>query len=108
MECAASEGHSSGGGGLERDEKLRLCLKAIRRLVASAGAGAAGAFPICATLDGGSLEIDNLSATAGRSFAEAALDFACGFVEREWLGKRRKVGEAESQNVEGDAEEVRK
>ncbi len=112
MECAASEGRSSGGGGsgggLERDEKLRLCLKVIRRLVAGAGAGAAGAIPIAATLEGGSLEIDASSASAGRSFAEAALDFACGVVEREWLGKRREVDEAESQNGGGDAEEVRK
>ncbi|CAN0013817.1 unnamed protein product [Ectocarpus sp. 12 AP-2014] len=95
VECAASVGRASGaGGGVERDEKVRLCLRAIRRLGAASGGGGgtAGAAPAAG---------DVLAATSNREpaaalpFTEAALEFTCGVVEREWVGKCGERGEQE-------------
>lgn len=99
MGCANSEGRSSGGGGVGQDEKIRLCLRAIRRLgAATAGAGdGTAANPV----DGS----PGVSTVAGESFAEAALNLACGVVEREWVGKREE-GDQDGTSIA--AEEVRK
>ncbi|CAB1115581.1 unnamed protein product [Ectocarpus sp. CCAP 1310/34] len=101
VECAASVGRASGaGGGVERDEKVRLCLRAIRRLGAASGGDGdtAGAAPAAG---------DVLAATsirepaAAQPFTEAALEFTCGVVEREWVGKRGERGEQDG----GDGQE---
>ena len=39
MECAASESRAGGGGGVGKNVKMRLCLRAIRLLVAVASIG---------------------------------------------------------------------
>lgn len=72
VKCANGTGKATKAS-IGQDEKLRLCLRAIRRLcaVTSAGNGAAAEMPHPPT----------------RPFAEAAFDLACGVVEREWLAK---------------------
>lgn len=103
VECAASVGRASGaGGGVERDEKVRLCLRAIRLLSAIGGGdGTAGAAP--AAGDVLAVARDREPAVA-QPFTEAALEFTCGVVEREWVGKRGERGEQEG----GDGQEVGK
>lgn len=94
--CANSEGRSSGSShGVGQDEKTRLCLRAIRRLGAAAGGGDGTAMAV----DGGS----GVSTMTGGSFAEAALDLACGVVEREWAGKKEEGSQNGASNA---AEEV--
>lgn len=106
VECAvASKGHSNREGAVKIGEKVRLCLRAIRRL------GAAGDVPAgedSAIADAVADDSSDPSVSAARSFPEAALDLTCGVVEREWLGKNGDRGErAGGQGDEDDAEEVR-
>eukprot|EP00903_Cladosiphon_okamuranus_P014724 g13644.t1 len=115
VECATSERRSDGGGGggVDRDEKLRLCLRAIRRLGAATAdspgaASAASAAAACHSPAAENLEDgipDAPSELGARSFAEAALDFTCVVIEREWLGKRGEQGGVGSQSEGGDKEE---
>ncbi|CBN77464.1 expressed unknown protein [Ectocarpus siliculosus] len=102
VECAASVGRASGaGGGVERDEKVRLCLRAIRRLGAaggSGGGGTAGAAPAAGDVLAAASDREP---AAAQQFTEAALEFTCGVVEREWVGKRGERGEQEG----GDGQE---
>lgn len=99
VECATGERRSGGGGGdggVDRDEKIRLCLRAIRRLgAATAGApcdAAACGTPAADKFVGGSSPEASSGPAARSSFAEAALDLTCGVVEREWVGKRGEGG----------------
>ncbi|CAM9701088.1 unnamed protein product [Scytosiphon promiscuus] len=101
VDCAvASKGRPNSGGGAEMDEKARLCLRGIRRL--GRAAALPGDKPTAAdtAVDGTS------DPSSGQSFPEAALDFTCGVVEREWLGKTGDRGDREgNQNDEDNADE---
>ncbi|CAM9848799.1 unnamed protein product, partial [Hapterophycus canaliculatus] len=104
VDCAvAGKGPSSGGGGVKINEKVRLCLRAVRRLGSATEAPAGEDSSAAGTFARGG---SDPSVTPAQSFPEAALDFTSGVVEREWLGKNGDRGErAGSQNDEDDAEE---
>ncbi|CAM9771003.1 unnamed protein product, partial [Laminaria digitata] len=91
VECATSKGRASGGGGggVGKNEKMRLCLRAIRLLVAVPAAVGVGEGAKAATGDESNIGGTAESATAStrQPFAEAALELTCGVVEREWVGR---------------------
>lgn len=103
VKCATSGGRSTSGIG--RDEKLRLCLRAIHRLcsIACNCGGTAPAYTATAAIGSG-----ESSTASARAFAEAACDLVGGVVEREWIGARGTGREGERSKAglreEGDGE----
>lgn len=99
VECAASVGRASGaGGGVDGNEMVRLCLRAIHRLGAAGGGGdggTAGAAPAAGDV---LAQASDREPAGAQPFAEAALEFTCGVVEREWVGKRGEMGQHEGDN----------
>ena len=82
---------------MEADEKLRLCLRAIRRLLSASSE------------DARSRGVET-SSVAAQPFAEAALDLTCGVVEREWVreaGARGGRGGSGDGSGAGEGGEVR-
>ena len=111
MECAASESRAGGGGGVGKNVKMRLCLRAIRLLVAVASIGGEDATAATGGDAGGDAGgTAKLSpASTPERFAEAALELTCDVVEREWVGRPGMGGDSgeSARGREGEDEEVR-
>ena len=85
VECASSEGRVGGAGGIGQNDKVRLCLRAIRLLVAIDPVGGEGAAAATGGGVDGTAELS--SASTHQAFAEAAMELTCSVVEREWIGR---------------------
>lgn len=107
VKCATSDGRARNGA-LGKDERLRLCFRAISGLCAAT----ASAAPARGRDVRDALATDTTVSDAGCSakpssstsiFAEAALELVSGIVEREWLGKKGVGVSGEKANaVAGD------
>lgn len=78
--------------GAEADEKLRLGLRVIRRLVSFSSGDA------------------KISSDVSQPFAEASLDLLCSFVEKEWICDAGRQGRRDGRGDEsetGDGGQVR-
>lgn len=99
VKCAASDGAARGG--LEKDETLYLCLRAVRKLWV--------AVPACNNRAAAAAAVDGNTEPPPVSVqpcAEAAFDLACRVVEREWVGNCRLGGEgSQSGSSKGGGED---
>lgn len=82
VQCLISNVQPSSGE--EADEKLRLGLRAIRRLVSFSSGDVKG------------------SSGVSQPFAEASLDLLCSFVEKEWIFDAGKQGRRDSRGDESE------